>query len=460
MRNSLAWLVCGLVFAVGGLATWSLTHGETPTERRDPSSGALPPAPRDSLPMPGVHVAENPPSTPSTTIPTPIVGDPAPAGDKPKLSPLQAQIDYSARRGAEWLFRMNPPKGRFIPGRATAVNEVIENDDDLRQAGAALALARAARYTADASYAARATQTILLLLDGTVTSADVDPADGKTPITLRFTKKPTAFVNRLAAAGLLVQAISELPEPQKDLLDKADELCLYLRKQQRADGSLGVAEGSAPAEGDDPEAVSSFPGMALTGLMRSQQHRPADWKTAVVRKALAYYAPWWREHKNVAFVTSQSAAYAEAFLKTGEPPFAEFVGEMNDWLCTLQYETLDPREPKWLGGFKSWAEGKAQSVAPTVASAQCAESLAEACRVARKTGDLPRYNRYTAALELSLQFLVTLQYSDANTQHFASWYRDRLVGGFHPTHMDGDLRLDYTQHALCAMVQYLSSATH
>ncbi len=460
MRNSLAWLVCVLVFAVGGLATWSLTHGEAPTNPQNPSPGTVPPSSRDPLPMPGVNVAERPPTSLSAATVSPIVEDRTPAADKTELTPLQKQMDSSARSAAEWLFRQNRTKGRFVPGYLTALNEVIDNDDDLRQAGAALALARAARYTADAGYAARATQTILLLLDGTMTAADVDPADGKTTITLRFTKKPTAFVNRLAAAGLLVQAISELPEPQKDLLDKAEELCQYIRKQQRADGSLGVAEGSAPAAGDDPEAVSAFPGMALTGLMRSQQHRPADWKMSVVRKALAYYGPWWREHKNVALVTSQTAAYAEAFLKTGEQPFADFVAEMNDWLCTLQYETLDPREPKWLGGFKSWADGKPQSLAPTVASAQCAESLAEACRVVRKTGDLPRHNRYTAALELTLQFLVTLQYSDANTQHFAGWYRAGLVGGFHPSHQDGDLRLDYTQHALCAMVRYLSSATN
>ena len=46
--------------------------------------------------------------------------------------------------------------------------------------------------------------------------------------------------------------------------------------------------------------------------MRSQRHRPAAWKTEAVRKALAYYRPWWRTHKNMAFVPWQTAAYAEA----------------------------------------------------------------------------------------------------------------------------------------------------
>jgi vacuolar-type H+-ATPase subunit E/Vma4 len=48
-----------------------------------------------------------------------------------------------------------------------------------------------------------------------------------------------------------------------------------------------------------------------------------------------------------------------------------------------------------------------------------------------------------------------LQYTDANTQHFEEWYRPRLVGGFHASTQDGNLRVDYTQHALSALATYL-----
>src|SRR5262245_20160950 len=157
------------------------------------------------------------------------------------------------------------------------------------------------------------------------------------------------------------------------------------------------------------------------------------------------------------FIPWQTAAYAEAFLATKEKPFAEFVGEMNDWLCERRYDALDPRHPEWLGGFLSWSDGKALPTPPDIATASYAESLAEACRVAREAADLPRHQRYTAALESALQFLMTLQYTDGNTKHFIPEYREQvIVGGFHASHRDGDLRIDYTQHAVCAMVQYLS----
>jgi hypothetical protein len=435
MRNGMAWLVCVLVFAVGGLATWSLTRGQPPIDRQV--------VPAQPPPRPAAAVA------PAAGDAAPLVpASPKPAADPPSGgSALCQQVEISMACGAAWLFRMNGVNGRFLPGFLPALNAVMEGDDFLRQTGAALALARIARYTRDRDQAARATQAVLSLLDDTVT-------DDNAGVTLRHTPLPSSAVNRLAAAGLLVATINELPAPQDDLLKKSEELCAYLRKQHRGDGSLAWAEDDDKAAG---EGAQLYPGAALYGLMRSQAHRPAAWKTDVVRKALAYYAPWWRDHRGMTFVPWQSAAYAEAFLLTKEQPFADFVFEMNDWLCGLRHEGLDPRHPEWLGGFMSCADGRPVATAPDISTASFAESLAEACRTARAAADLPRHKRYSAALESSLQFLATLQYTDANTQHFAPLYRQRLlVGGFHASHQDGDLRIDYTQHAVCAMIQYLA----
>jgi hypothetical protein len=441
----MAWLICVLVFAVGGLATWSLTRGQAPSvedqgsRTKEGESKAIdPPASRPAGPSSA--------GEPAPLVP-PDAGKPAADTSAGGGSALRKQIDYSACSAAEWLFRMNGVKGRFIPGFHPSVHAIMEGDDYLRQVGAALTLARAARYTGRKDYAARATQAVLALLDDTV----AEPDSSDSGVALRHTLLPSSPANRLAAAGLLVAAVSELPSPQEDLLKKSEELCSYLRRQQQADGNLdcGTMEGGQPVV--DPAAGAT----ALYGLMRSQAHRPASWKTDVARKALAYYAPYWRAHKSLTFVPWQTAAWAEAFLLTKEKPFADLVGEMNDWLCEQQLDQLDPRHPEWLGGFVA---GKSSGAAPDATSASYAESLAEACRVAREAADLPRHRRYTAALELSLQFLTTLQYTDANTQHFILPYRQHwLVGGFHGSHLDGDLRIDHTQHALCAMIQYLTS---
>ncbi len=362
-----------------------------------------------------------------------------------KLDAFAKEMLVSCQRGGQWLWRVNDAKGRFLHGYVPALNSVLEGDNYLRQAGAAFALARAARVLNEERYAARATQAILTLLDDTV------PEDNQT----RHTLLPSTILNRLGSAGLLVLAINELPSPQPDLLEKSEQMCNWIRQQVRADGSLRCNDAAEGANDADADLVNDYPGVALYAVLRSQNHRPASWKTEMARKALAYYRAWWKDHRSMAFVPWQTAAYTEAYVQTKEPAFAEFVYEMNDWLCSLQYDQLDPRRPLWNGGFMKWADGRAIDASPTIDSAMYAEALAEARRAARAGSDATRYQHYTDVLHRCLQFLVRLQYTDANTQHFEEWYRPRLVGGFHASTQDGNLRVDYTQHAVSALAMYL-----
>lgn len=423
MRVGIIGFALSFLLSALGVVTWSLTLGQD-----------IPPEYE---------------SKPADWMPERPAASPTQARDAAKLSPLGRQMLLSCQRGADWLARANRPDGRFDYGFLPALRTQLEGDHYLRQAGAAFALARAARVTGDDRYAAVARQAILtLLLDTTAT------ADPNTKEVFRHTSLPSSVVNRLGAAGLLVLAIHELPSPAEDLLDQSDQLCRFIRQQQQPDGSLNYID-AGEAGGDDPDGINYYPGEALYALMKSQQHRPAAWKTRVVRKAADFYIPWWRAHKNMAFVPWHTAAYAEAYLATpSEAVYAQAIYEMNDWLCGLQYAELDPRQPMWIGGFMGWADGKPQALAPQIGSASFAESLADACRVAKQSGDPARYRRYRESLERTLQFLTTLQYTDANTQHFADWYRPRLIGGFYASHQDGNLRIDYAQHAICALAQY------
>ncbi|MBY0232288.1 MAG: hypothetical protein K2W96_23675, partial [Gemmataceae bacterium] len=76
----------------------------------------------------------------------------------------------------------------------------------------------------------------------------------------------------------------------------------------------------------------------------------------------------------------------------------------------------------------------------------------EACRCAREAGDAARHQRYAEAADRAVQFLATLQYTDAGTQHFAPWFRPRIVGAFHASPTDGNLRLDHTAWAVSACI--------
>jgi hypothetical protein len=461
-------VLCCFTLILAGFVTLSLLRGQEGSPQ--PLPATLPPDPAEvnpgGEPGPAPPAKEEPPREPAAFVEGSRISGASGASRPPladsrpepsptaELSPLAQQMHLSAQWGIAWLSRMNGINGRFLPGYLPALQTPVSGDHYLRQAGAAYALARGARFTHDKRHEARAEQTILVLLeDTTVPSGDR---------TVRYTTLPPGVVNRLGAAGMLVLAINELPHPKKDLLDLSEQLCAYIRKQARPDGSLrcqetGGGEGSTDKqESPDSEAdVQRYPGLALAGLMRSQRHRPAAWKTELVSKALPYYQSWWRKHKNPVSILWQTTACTEAFLSTKEPAFAQFVLEMNDWLCDLQYDRLEPQSMLWYGGFKSWQQGRIIASPPDVHGAAYAESLAEAYRVAQVTGDRARGKHYRDSLERSLQFLVTLQYTEANTQHFSDWYRPRLLGAFHASHQDGTLRVDYTTHAVCALTGYL-----
>ena len=396
---------------LGGALALSLTWGQEPTNK---GPGNL---------VPAKLILESPPAK----------------RDLSKLSRVESQGYLNGQRGTEWLVRSNQSDGRFLFGYLPALRTPMKGDHYLTQVEAVHALGRAARFYQNNQATAIARQAVLTLLQDTT----IDSKDA----TIRTTSLPSTLVNRLAAAGYLVLAIHALPEPAKDLVDQARQLENFVRKQQRADGSLIVTEGESKI---DVEAVNHYTGPALRALAVGGQFD-------MVRRARPHYFKWWQEHKNMAMVPGHTAAYAEAYVQTREQAFADAVFEMNDWLCALQYQQPDERRPLWLGGFKTWSDGKEVSEAPEAGSALYIESLCQACRVARKAGDVRRFQRYSQAAQRGLSFLGTLQFTEANTQHFADWYRPILVGAFHASHQDGNLRLDYTSRAVSALVQYMES---
>jgi hypothetical protein len=396
-------------------------------------------------------------STPPAVLPASTASSLPLPGRPERKSPFQRQMERSARAGADWLCRANQSNGRFIPGYVPALKIASENDSYLRQAGAALALARAAqfRYRQDGKddrWAAVARQALLTLLLDTET----DPRDA----TIRYSVFPPAIVDRGAAAGLLVQAINELPSPADDLLDQSEQLCRFIGRSQQADGSLRFAGSyteTIPA-GQTPESAAAGAAQALCGLMSSQRYRPADWKLAVVKRAIPHYREIWHSKQSLAMTPALISACAIAFAQTRDEAFAGLPVELADWLCSFQYVQINPHHPLWLGGFMPCTDGRPSAGEPRIDSAAYAEALADAYQVARLAGDASRARRYEETMERGLQFVISLQYTEANVQHFAEWYRPVLLGGFHASGQDGNLRIDYNQQAVCALCKYLMMA--
>lgn len=343
---------------------------------------------------------------------------------------------YSMRSGADWLWRMNQPNGRFFPGLNPAVRQPLDGDTDARQALAAFALADAARFVGDERYTARAVQSVLSLL----TATKPDPADP----TCRVPTAPPDRCDRIAFAAALVLTIHSLPNPDATLLVQADGLCVYLRKQCRPTGAIQEADDRPPAD----------PGLAIRALLANCRAKPDRAALELVAKAIAHYRAAFQAKPSPALAGSLLPGFVEFALMNGKEPISTAAAfELADWLCDHQYTRTDTRNPLWAGGFKA---GDAEPGCEAIA---CAGGLTMAAKLTRQVPDLNRFPKYRNAAVEALTFARgTLQYTDETADHFEKNFRARfLTGGCHLSPSDGVVRIDATAQLVNAHLMYLTS---
>ena len=420
---------------------------------------AKPPIP---LATPGTDPAPRP-LPPAVAGVQPAVGSvPAPrSGDTPlsKFEPLAAfpiPTQHAIRGvllGGTWLTRMSQSQGRFIPGYIPALRQAMDGDHDLRQALAALALAQSAKFTGDERQAAVAAQAVLALFADT----RPDPADPNCRVPVRS----SMFCNRVGFAAVLALAVYELPVADDRLHAEAEKLCEFLRKQLRPDGSVHYVDGPTDvAVQVDPAGVNEYPGFALQALAASNRVRPAAWKADAVRKGVEHYRGYFKAHPHPLLAATLAPAATELYLQTKAPDAALALFEMADWLCEQQYRTNDPRHPTWAGGFRGVTNGQPVETMPGFETGACLHALSCAYLVNQTAPfrEASREARYRQAATDAVQFLVGLQYLEANTRHFADGFRTNvLIGGFYLSPADGNLRIDANAWAVSGLIRFLGS---
>jgi len=386
---------------------------------------------------------QDPEKKPNSPLPTAQPGSPKAA----PTHPLQFQMFQAGKRGADWLHRMNGPKGRFVPGLLVDVQQEIEQDSLIRQAIAAMAMARASKVLGEERLEIRAIQAILALVDETTLDSE-EPG-------VRITRAPSVILNKLGGAAAIALAIFELPNPPADLLKTAEELVDGMRRMIKGDGYF-QNDGWQPNAPDELDGPASYPFMAIAAILRSDRFVKESWKLETAKNALAVYSKRWHENKQLGCLGWAMMAGMELHSVTKDKALSAYMLGVCDGLTGMQYDRIDPRRSGFFGGFRSWnAAGQIQEMAPTSTSAAAAEALVMGWKLAREEGDATRHAKYQEFLERSLQFLVTLQYVESNTKHFADWYLAKLLGGVRLAPQDGKLRIENTAHALLAWTAYV-----
>lgn len=408
---------------------------------------AQPPAGLPTLPPAPAPVAEpvppKPPQPPPAAAETPLT----------KFDPLTAfppVTQYSVRAvllGSTWMAKRHKSDGRFTYGYNPTLRQEMSGDHDLRQAQAALAMAQAAKFAGDPKHSVVASQAVLTLL----ASTKVAPNDP----TCRVPVAMSVVCNRVGFAATLALAIYELPKADDKLLEEAERLCEFVRRSLRTDGSVHYTDGpnDVPMQ-VDPNGVNEYPGTALQALAVSNRVRSAEWKKDAVKRGVAHYLGVFRSKPHSLLAATVTPAATELYVQTKSADLASAVFEMNDWLCTLQ---IGPTE-RWSGGFRA---AGATDPLPTAETGLYVQSLACGYQLTRLTADLTREAKYRTAAADAANYACSVQFLEENTRHFENAFRaSTLIGAFHVSPSDGNLRIDATACAVTGLLRYLMVGTN
>lgn len=440
-------LLAGLVLVPIGAAVVAVAQPPTPPPTIPPAVVVPPADPTPPRALPGGMQ-----STPMT--PAPAAAAAIPLAQFEPLTAFPQQTQAAVRGvllGANWMSRMHQAQGRFLYGYNPALRQPLPGDHDLIQARAALALAQSARFTGDERLAVLASQSVLTLL----ASTRPDPADPNCRVPIQS----SLTCNRVGFAATVALAIYELPQPDPKLVIEAEQLCVFLQKQCRPDGSVHYTEGPTDDSAKvDPAGVNEYPGLALQAIVAGNAVKPAAWKVEAAKKGVEFYRAMFRAKPHPMLAATLTPACAEWYHQAKVNDAATAAFEMNDWLCGLQISGTDPRTPQWGGGFRGVLDGRQTDTPPGPETGPYVQSLACACKLTRSTLDAARNAKYRAALMDSVQFLTGLQYLEANTRHFETAFRaNMLIGAFHLSPTDGNLRIDATATAITGLVRFLGS---
>ena len=345
----------------------------------------------------------------------------------------------SATDAAAWLVRLCKADGRFVPGIDPTLKREL-GGAEMGQAFAALAVARAAKFTGDPKQAAIAAQACLTLL--TLTKPDAKQQSVRVPTVAAERCNPVGF------AAVLAMAIYDQPNPDAKLTAQADELCRYLYSRLRTDGSVQTTDAAKP----DAQAVVAV-GLCFQALMASDRVTPEQWKRDALARGVTFYREPFKTEKNTEGCAALLPAVCDYALRAKSEPATAFALELADTLCDRQYSRTDARNLRWVGGVKP-TDGDE----PTAATACCVQAFAAAVTLAANVPDVTRHARYKTAARSALVFARSLQWNESNGDHFERTFRTRwLSGGVFGSPTDGLVRAEHTAHLLTAELRFLES---
>jgi AMMECR1 domain-containing protein/orotate phosphoribosyltransferase len=334
---------------------------------------------------------------------------------RPADLPAKDLIARHAALHRRYLLKHLRPDGTFYSRYQPFHNRLFEGNDLARQAYGAWVLARAYK-----------------ILGGD----DLRDAASAVIDSVRQFEAET-----VAEVSFLLLALCELPpgDPRRSAIkDLAVKLwnCIELPH-----GRILTHFGEDRA----PEAFQDyFPGQVLLAVASACEQNATELDRERLERSFRYYRHRFRYQRHFGQVTWLLQAFSKWWEITREQAFADFVFEVADWLLGYQQEKS--------GAFIN----DHQSDTPGYTTAVYLEGVAAALKAASSAGENSRRETYDRSFSAGVNFLDRLIIQERDRAILPS--PDFAVGGLRQGLHYSEIRIDFVQHSLSALLARIDCA--
>jgi orotate phosphoribosyltransferase len=343
------------------------------------------------------------------------------------LPPINELIERHGKLHLGYLIKHLREDGSFFSGYQPFHNQLFESVDTARQAHGAWVLARA--------YKAYGDDDVKNAVDKVVDSLiQVGEERGQAPL-------PDLFYPTVAESSFLLLALSNLPDDDPRRA-RMQELAASLWNCIGPHGRISTHYNPDDAS---PEIYQDyFPGQVLLALAVASEQNAFPIDEERLRRSFQYYRHRFRYKRNFGQVTWLLQAFSKWYQVTRDREFAGTVFEIADWLLGYQQDKT--------GAFIN----DHQSDTPGYTTAVYLEGIAGALNTANSLGDQIRHNAYFDSLTRGFGFLdqLIIQERDRAILPNIDW----AIGGLRQGLYYSEIRTDFVQHSLSAILNLRSSA--
>ena len=359
-------------------------------------------------------------------------------GRRARLDPTARNLLDAARLGGHYLIRSVKPTGRFVYSYRPESDSEPERYNILRHAGTVYTMLELYDVTRNPALLAAAERAIGYLL------AQIKPSRDAGSEAVCVVERDTVKLGGNALAALALCKYIEVTG-ERGHLRTVRRLGQWMRAVQAESGEFTVHKMRYGDGEVAPFRSAYYPGEAILALVRMHAVDPeGGWLDTAVRGARWIVEVRDSTVPDSALFHDQWLLYSLGELCRLRPDrgFLRHAARLSDAIVLAQH--IAPPHPDWVGGYHRPPR--------STPAATRTEGLCAMYSLLRQAGYRDRATRMLDAIRLGAVFVLQMQLRPESVICFDD--PQRALGGIHAGLTNYEVRIDYVQHCISALLGY------